>query len=67
VNRRVKMSNDINTAIKYDIVDNLASMSVDEFCNLCEKHNIKDIVPDIDSAIDELAQTIFDEREDYYD
>jgi len=60
------MSNDINTVIKEDIVEEVASMSVDEFCNLCEEHHIKDIIPNIDEVVSILAEKIFDERGDYH-
>ena len=58
------MSNDINTVIKEDIVEEVASMSVDGFCNLCEEHHIKDIVPNIDDVINILSEKIFEDRYD---
>ena len=36
-------------------VDDITSMTVDEFLSLCEEENIKDVVPNVDDAIDIIA------------
>ena len=36
-------------------VDDITSMTVDEFSTLCEEEGIKDIVPNVDYAIDIIA------------
>tara|TARA_R100001129_G_scaffold183539_1_gene166226 strand:- start:302 stop:574 length:273 start_codon:yes stop_codon:yes gene_type:complete len=36
-------------------VDDITSMTVDQFETLCEEEGIKDIVPNIDEAIDIIA------------
>lgn len=38
-----------------DAVDEITNMTVDEFCTLCEDEGIKDVVPNIDMVIDEIA------------
>ena len=38
-----------------DAVDEITSKTVDEFCTLCEDEGIKDMVPNIDMVIDEIA------------
>ena len=38
-----------------DAVDEITKMTVDEFSTLCEEEGIKDIVPNIDYAIDTIA------------
>ena len=38
-----------------DAVDEITSKTVDEFLTLCEDEGIKDIVPNIDMVIDEIA------------
>ena len=39
-----------------EVVNDLGGMSVDEFLDKCEEHGIKDIVQNVDNAIDEIAQ-----------
>ena len=36
-------------------VDDISNMTVDEFLSLCEEENIKDVVPNVDDAIDIIA------------
>jgi len=36
-------------------VDDITKMTVDEFCTLCEDEGVKDVVPNIDMVIDEIA------------
>ena len=36
-------------------IDDITSMTVDQFETLCEEEGIKDIVPNIDDAIDIIA------------
>jgi len=36
-------------------IDDITNMTVDQFETLCEEENIKDIVPNIDDAIDIIA------------
>ena len=36
-------------------VDDITSMTVDQFGTLCEEEGIKDIVPNIDEAVDIIA------------
>lgn len=38
-----------------DAVDEITSKTVDEFLTLCEDEGIKDMVPNIDMVIDEIA------------
>tara|TARA_X000001382_G_C3132897_1_gene167000 strand:+ start:20 stop:220 length:201 start_codon:yes stop_codon:yes gene_type:complete len=38
-----------------DAVDEITSKTVDEFCTLCEDEGVKDVVPNIDMVIDEIA------------
>jgi len=38
-----------------DAVDEITSKTVDEFLTLCEDEGIKDMVPNIDVVIDEIA------------
>ena len=38
-----------------DAVDEITKMTVDEFSTLCEEEGIKDVVPNIDYAIDTIA------------
>ncbi len=53
------MSNINNESVieqKYeDAVDEITSKTVDEFLTLCEDEGIKDMVPNIDMVIDEIA------------
>jgi len=52
--RGSKMEDESRT---YDeVVNDLGGMSVDEFLDKCEEHGIKDIVQNVDNAIDEIAQ-----------
>jgi len=38
-----------------DAVDEITSKTVDEFLTLCEDEGIKEMVPNIDMVIDEIA------------
>lgn len=38
-----------------DAVDEITSKTVDEFLTLCEDEGVKDVVPNIDMVIDEIA------------
>lgn len=38
-----------------DAVDEITGKTVDEFLTLCEDEGIKDMVPNIDMVIDEIA------------
>ena len=53
------MSNINNESVveqKYeDAVDEITSKTVDEFLTLCEDEGIKEMVPNIDMVIDEIA------------
>jgi hypothetical protein len=44
-----------------EIVDEITSLTVDEFESLCEEEGIKDIVPNIDDAIHTIATQRVDE------
>jgi hypothetical protein len=44
-----------------EIVDEITSLTVDEFQTLCEDEGIKDMVPNIDIVIDEIATRRVDE------
>ena len=41
-----------------EIIEMICSDSVDNFCNLLEEHHIKDVVPVIDQALDELTNSM---------
>lgn len=57
------MSNQHNEELKFKILDEITSMTVDEFQTLCERHNIKNnVVAEIDIAIGELVEIEFDDR-----
>ena len=57
------MSNQYNEELKFKILDEITSMTVDEFQTLCERHNIKNnVVAEIDIAIGELVEIEFDDR-----
>ena len=38
-----------------DAVVEITSKTFDEFCTLCEDEGVKDVVPNIDMVIDEIA------------
>tara|TARA_R100001143_G_scaffold41058_1_gene37323 strand:- start:206 stop:376 length:171 start_codon:yes stop_codon:yes gene_type:complete len=52
------MSNEINTIIKEVIMEEVASMSVDDFINACERHGIDNAVDE--SAISMLVEKLFE-------
>ena len=59
-NKRGNKMSDINNESvveqKYeDAVDEITSKTVDEFLTLCEDEGIKEMVPNIDMVIDEIA------------
>ena len=57
------MSNQYNEELKFKILDEITSMTVDEFQTLCERHNIKNnVVAEIDIVIGELVEIEFDDR-----
>ncbi len=57
------MSNQHNEELKFKILDEITSMTVDEFKTLCERHNIKNnVVAEIDIAIGELVEIDFNDR-----
>ena len=41
-----------------EMIEMICSKSVDNFCNLLEEHKIKDVVPVIDQALDELIDNM---------
>ena len=55
------MSNTINEIVREDIFTQLGELSVNEFCNMCEKYGV-DITTDIDTAMLELVEKKFEER-----
>ena len=56
------MSNFNNDEVKEDIFTQLGELSVNEFCNMCEKYGV-DITTDIDGAMLELVDRKAEERE----
>jgi hypothetical protein len=57
------MSNQQNKELKFKILDEITSMTVDEFQTLCERHNIENnVVAEIDIAIGELVEIEFEDR-----
>ena len=57
------MSNHHNEELRFNILDDLISMSVDEFQTLCEKHNIgNNVVTEIDIALSKLVEIEFEDR-----
>ena len=56
------MSNAYNEELKFKILDELTSMSVDEFQTLCERHNIGNVSAEIDITIGKLVEIEFEDR-----
>jgi hypothetical protein len=57
------MSNQQNEELRFKILDEITSMSVDEFQTLCERHNIgNNVVAEIDIAIGKLVDCEFEDR-----
>ena len=56
------MSNEYNEELKFKILDELTSMSVDEFQTLCERHNIGYVSAEIDITIGKLVEIEFEDR-----
>ncbi len=56
------MSNFNNDEVKEDIFTQLGELSVNEFCNMCEKYGVY-ITTDIDGAMLELVDRKAEERE----
>ena len=56
------MSNEYNEELKFKILDELTSMSVDEFQTLCERHNMRTVSGDIDITIGKLVEIEFEDR-----
>tara|TARA_R100001594_G_scaffold57981_1_gene91966 strand:- start:466 stop:648 length:183 start_codon:yes stop_codon:yes gene_type:complete len=57
------MSNHHNEELKLNILDEITSLSVDEFQTLCERHNIgNNVVTEIDIAISKLVEREFEDR-----
>ena len=56
------MSNIQNEIVREDIFTQLGELSVNEFCNMCEKYGV-DITSDIDGAMLELVDRKAEERE----
>ena len=46
-----------------EMIEMICSKSVDNFCNLLEEHKIKDVVPVIDQALDEIADSMEENQE----
>lgn len=53
------MSNHYNEELKFKILDEITSMSVDEFQTLCERH---DLWTNIDITISKLVNIEFEDR-----
>ena len=59
------MSNHHNEELKFNILDEITSLSVDEFQTLCERHNIgNNVVTEIDIAVSKLVEIEFEDRND---
>ena len=56
------MSNHHNEELKLNILDEITSMSVDEFQTLCERHNIGNVSAEIDITIGKLVNIEFEDR-----
>ena len=57
------MSNEYNEELKFKILDELTSMSVDEFQTLCERHNIgNNVLTEIGIATSKLVEIEFEDR-----
>ena len=57
------MSNAYNEELKFKILDELTSMSVDEFQTLCERHNIgNNVLTEIGIATSKLVEIEFEDR-----
>ena len=56
------MSNAYNEELKFKILDELTSMSVDEFQTLCERDNIGNVSAEIDITIGKLVEIEFEDR-----
>ena len=56
------MSNAYNEELKFKILDELTSMSVDKFQTLCERHIIGYVSAEIDITIGKLVEIEFEDR-----
>ena len=56
------MSNAVNDAVKEQIMDEVLSMTVEEFQNALDARKVVGFNPIIDNAISSLVEEIFEER-----
>lgn len=49
---------DISNKNREEVIASICEGSVDNLCNLLEEHKIRDAVPTIDQAIDDVADCI---------
>lgn len=51
---------DISNKNREEVIASICEGSVDNLCNMLEEHKIKDVVPMIDQAIDDVADCIME-------
>lgn len=51
---------DISNKNREEVIASICEGSVDNLCNLLEEHKIRDAVPTIDQAIDDVADCIME-------